>query len=109
MAFGSEMTTKQREVKRFLAHLAFVGALSVESTAQERIDLDHTTCRQFLEMKPNQIFIVMGWLQGYYLDDHAPPLVDFDKASSDSRRLMERCKARPDEDLMTAAQMLFGK
>ena len=97
------------QVKRFLAHLAFVGALSVESTAQERIDLDHTTCRQLLEMKPNQIFIVMGWLQGYYLDDHAPPLVDFDKASSDSRKLMERCKARPDEDLMTAAQTLFAK
>ena len=103
------MTTKQREVKRFLAHLAFVGALSVESTAQERIDLDHTTCRQLLEMKPDQILIVMGWLQGYYLDDHAPPLVDFEKASSHSRRLMERCKARPDEDLMTAAQMLFAK
>ena len=52
MAFGSEMTTKQREVKRFLAHLVFVGALTMESTAQEMIDLDHTTCRQFLGMKP---------------------------------------------------------
>ena len=107
MAFCSEMTTKRREVKRFLAHLAFGGALTVESAAQEMIDLDHTTCRQFLEMKPDQI--LMGWLQGYYLDDHAPPLVDFEKASSHSRRLMERCKARPDEDLMTAAQMLFAK
>ena len=46
---------------------------------------------------------MMGWLQGYYLDDHALPLVDFDKASSDSRKLVERCQARPDEDLMTAA------
>jgi hypothetical protein len=96
-------------VKKFLAHLVFLGALSVESTAQEMIDLDHTTCRQFLGMKPGQILIVMGWLQGYYLDDHALLLVDFDKASSDSRKLMERCQARPDEDLMTAAQMLFAK
>jgi hypothetical protein len=96
-------------VKRVLAHLAFIGALSVESAPQEMIDLDHTTCRQFLGMKPDQILIVMGWLQGYYLDDHAPLLVDFDKASSDSHKLMERCQARPDENLMTAAQMLFGK
>jgi hypothetical protein len=57
------MTTKQLEVKRFLAHLAFGGALTVESAAQEMIDLDHTTCRQFLEMKPDQILIVMGWLK----------------------------------------------
>jgi hypothetical protein len=44
--------TLSGQVKRFLAHLVFVGALTMESTAQEMIDLDHTTCRQFLGMKP---------------------------------------------------------
>ena len=60
-------------------------------------------------MKPERILIVMGWLHGYYLDEHAPPLVDFETLSADSRKLTERCEAHPEEDVMTAAEMLFGK
>jgi acid stress chaperone HdeB len=96
-------------VKRFLAHLAVIGALLVEGAAEEVIDLNSITCRQLLELKPERILIVIGWLQGYYLDEHAQPIVSFDKASADSRKLTERCQARPEEDVMTAAEKLFGK
>jgi acid stress chaperone HdeB len=96
-------------VKKFLAHLALAGTLLVEAAAEEAIDLNSITCRQLLEMKSERILIVMGWLQGYYLDEHAPPLVDFDKLSSDSRKLTERCETHPDENVMTAAEMRFGK
>jgi acid stress chaperone HdeB len=96
-------------VKRFLVHLAVVGALLVEGAAEEVIDLNSITCRQLLELKPERILIVIGWLQGYYLDEHAQPIVNFDKASIDRRKLTERCEALPEEDVMTAAEKLFWK
>jgi hypothetical protein len=65
---------RQPNVKKFLAHLAVVGALLVEGAAEEVLDLNSITCRQLLEMKPERIHIVMGWLHGYYLDEHAPQL-----------------------------------
>jgi hypothetical protein len=108
-SFERQNFIRRPQVKSFLAHLAIGGALLAEGAAEEVIDLNSTTCQQLLEMKPEQILIVMGWLQGYYLDEHGPPLVDFDKLSADSRKLTERCQARPDEDVMTAAEMLFEK
>jgi hypothetical protein len=52
--------------------------------------------------------IVVGWLQGYDLDEHAPPVVDFANYV-ESVSLANRCVARPDEDVMTAAEHVFGK
>jgi hypothetical protein len=52
---------------------------------------------------------LVGWLQGYYLDKHAPPVVDFAKLSFESVSLANRCVARPDEDVMAAAERVFGK
>jgi HdeA/HdeB family protein len=88
---------------------SFTGTLSVESTAQEVIDLNSASCRRLLELKPAQILIVMGWLQGYFLDEPAAPIVDFAELSTNSRKLTERCEARPDEEVMTAAETLFGR
>jgi hypothetical protein len=96
-------------MRRFIACLAFTYALVTEGAAQDVIDLGRTTCRQFLAMNREQSVIVMGWLQGYYLDEHAPPIVDLGKVKTDIRELMERCASRPDEDVMTAAEMLFYK
>jgi hypothetical protein len=53
--------------------------------------------------------IVVGWLQGYYLDEHETPVVDFTKLSVESVRLANRCVARPDEKVITAADRVFGK
>jgi len=60
-------------------------------------------------MNRDDALIVVGWLQGYYLDKHAPPVVDFAKLSFESVSLANRCVARPDEDVMAAAERVFGK
>jgi hypothetical protein len=96
-------------MRRFIACLAFIYALVTGGAAQDVIDLGRTTCTQFLAMSREQSVIVMGWLQGYYLDEHGPPIVNFDKLNADIRKLMERCESSPDEDVLTAAEMLFEK
>ena len=70
---------------------------------------DRVRVQQFLEMNRDDALIVVGWLQGYYLDEHETPVVDFAKLSVDSVSLANRCKARPDENVMAAADRVFGK
>jgi len=99
-------------MKTLTAFFAITVGLLGEAAAEEqtdRIDLNRFTCKQFLEMNRDDALIVVGWLQGYYLDDHAPAVVDFAKLSVESVSLANRCTARPDEDVMTAAERVFGK
>jgi hypothetical protein len=88
-----------------LAAGAFAGACA----AQGRIDLNGTTCKQFLEMPRDNKVIVVAWLQAYHLDENDEPIVDFDKVQADILRLSERCDTRPELDLMTVAEDLLGK
>jgi hypothetical protein len=99
-------------MKRFTAFCAITGLLLGEAAAEDRIDridLNRFTCKQFLEMNRDDALIVVGWLQGYYLDEHETPVVDFAKLSVDSVSLANRCKARPDDNVMAAADRVFGK
>jgi hypothetical protein len=59
--------------------------------------------------KYTRSLIVLGWLQGYYLEEYAEPLVDVDKIMADLQRLTDHCKLRLGEELMAAADEVFGK
>ena len=99
-------------MKRLTAICAITGLLLGETAAADRIDridLTRFTCKQFLEMNRDDALIVVGWLQGYYLEEHEPSVVDFAKLSVDSVSLANRCVARPDENVMAAADRVFGK
>ena len=101
-------------MKKLIAFYAITGLLLLlaEAAAEdrmERIDLAGFTCKQFLEMNRDDALIVVGWLQGYYLDEHTPPVVDFARLSVDSVSLANRCAARPDQKVLTAADRMFGR
>jgi hypothetical protein len=99
-------------MKRLAAFCAITGLLLGEAAAEdriERIDLTRFTCKQFLELTRDDALIVVGWLQGHYLDEHETPIVDFSKLSVESVSLANHCKARPDENVIRAADRVFGK
>jgi hypothetical protein len=99
-------------MKKLFAFCAMTSLVQGEAAAEDRvdrIDLTGFTCKQFLAMNRDDALIVVGWLQGYYLDEHAPPVVDFAKLSVESVSLANRCAARPDDDVMAAAERVFGK
>lgn len=62
-----------------------------------------------LQLSDGAVDLLVGWLQGHYLDEHEAPVVDFTKLSVESVSLANRCKARPDENLIAAADRVFGK
>jgi acid stress chaperone HdeB len=99
-------------MKKLVAFSAITSLLLAEAAAEDRadrIDLIGFTCKQFLQMNRDDALIVVGWLQGYYLDEHAPPVVDFARLSDDSVNLANRCAARPDQGVLAAADRVFGR
>jgi hypothetical protein len=99
-------------MKKLIVFCAITGLLLAEAVAEDRvdrIDLTGFTCKQFLQMNRDDALIVVGWLQGYYLDEHAPLVVDFARLSVDSVSLTDRCAARPDQEMLAAADLVFGR
>jgi acid stress chaperone HdeB len=83
--------------------------VSDTAIARNKLDLAALKCRELFEMKREQINIVLAWLQGYYLEEDAPPVIYLDKLSADELRLSGYCVANPQEDVISAAEALFGK
>jgi acid stress chaperone HdeB len=104
---GSPTYVHQTMSARLAMALIVLGALGVDAAGQDAIDLGRTTCTQFLAMSREQTLIIVGWLHGYFLDEHASPIIDFGKLNADSLKLSERCQSHPDEDVISAADAVF--
>lgn len=74
----------------------------------DKIDLSTTTCAQFLESDKTEIMLTLAWLDAYYKDADAPPVIDTDKFVENAGKLGEYCAANPDIGLITATDELFG-
>ena len=73
------------------------------------IHLGEVTCKTFVEEMKREQGIIVAWLQGYYLPEHEPPVIDVDKLLSNSGRLTEHCVNKPEDDVMTAAEAVMEK
>jgi hypothetical protein len=51
----------------------------------------------------------MAWLQGYYLPEHEPAVIDVEKLWSDRAKLAKHCINEPEDDVMTAAEAVMEK
>ena len=100
---------------KLIATSLSIGTLLLLTQAQEPqqdrkvIHLTEITCKKFVEEMKGEQGIIVAWLQGYYLPEHEPPVIDVDKLLSDSAKLTEHCINKPEDDLMTAAEAIFGK
>jgi HdeA/HdeB family len=101
-----------------MAFLIVVAALSIgtlllltqaEEPKQDRrvIHLAEVTCRTFTELTQQEQGIIMAWLQGYYLPEHGPAVIDVEKLLLDRAKLTEHCINKPEEDVMTAAEAVM--
>jgi hypothetical protein len=53
--------------------------------------------------------IIWSWLYGYYADEKAEPIVDFDELVKRGQAMAEYCKTHPDVDVIRAAQPIYDK
>ena len=67
-------------------------------------------CADFVKAGKDNIAVIITWLDGYYKDPDAPPVIDFDKFQKNSEKLGKYCGENPDSGLITAAdKTLVGK
>jgi acid stress chaperone HdeB len=89
--------------------IAAMLCVTVPAQAQkQQFDLSTMTCKRFFEYDKDNLAIMLMWLDGYYADEDAPPIVDFDKMGENSKKLGEYCGKNPDHSVITAADKVMG-
>ena len=89
----------------FAAIVAAVMVVATPASAQ-KLDLSTVKCKEFLESSKENIGMILMWLHGYYTDEDAAPIVDFDKMKSDAEKLGEYCAKNPEAGLITAVEQV---
>lgn len=69
----------------------------------QQLDLSTVTCKDFVTSDKETIGLILMWLEGFYSDQDAKPIVDFDKMKTDGGKLGEYCGKNPSHSLITAA------
>lgn len=93
-------------IKR-LGVAAFVLLAGLSPAAAEKWDLSTMTCQQFLQADKATITIILTWLDAYYKDEAAPPVIDTDTFVANSEKLAAFCATSPSIGLITAADAVF--
>jgi len=91
-----------------LAALSTVTPLTVPTHAQT-VNLAKTSCKDFLTSGKEGISIVWAFLYGYYADQDADPVVDFNKLIAKGQALAESCAKTPDKDIISVAEDIYEK
>ena len=85
----------------------FCATLPTQAQKQQ-FDLSVVTCKQFFEYNKENLSLMLMWLDGYYSEDDAPPIVDFDKMGENSKKLGDYCRTNPGHSIITAADKVMG-
>ena len=75
----------------------------------ERLDLATVKCKDFLVSSKEHIELTLMWLDGYYSEENASPVIDFDKVNRDGGKIKEYCSKNPNDSLISAADEVLGK
>ena len=84
------------------AALAFVGPVRAQQPAQQ-LDLATVTCKEFVTSDKETIGLILMWLQAYYTEQDAKPVVDFVKMKSDGEKIGAYCGKNPGHSIIDAA------
>ncbi len=95
---------------KYLLTLSAAAMLWTAAPARaEQLDLSTIKCKEFVNSGKENIGLILMWLEGFYSDQDAKPIVDFDKMASDGQKLGEYCGKNPDHSLITAAGDVMDK
>jgi hypothetical protein len=93
-----------------IAASLFLSASLVTTPLQaQTVNLAKTSCKEFLASGKEGISIIWAWLYGYYSDQDADPIVDFNKLIAKGQALAESCAKTPDKDIISVAEDIYEK
>jgi hypothetical protein len=82
---------------------------STSAAQAQSVNMSNLSCKDFLGLKPDAITMLWAWLYGYYADQDAEPVVDFDKLTAKGQAMAQACKQSPDKDIITIAKDIYEK
>ncbi|MDI1342516.1 MAG: HdeA/HdeB family chaperone [Pseudolabrys sp.] len=88
--------------------LVAAALLSPLPARAQQLDLATVTCKDFISSDKETIGLILMWLEGYYSEENAKPIVNFDKMKVDGGKLGEYCGKNPGHSLITAADEVLG-
>ena len=95
---------------KFSSILMAVALIPFAAPAQaQRLDLDAMTCKEFQASDKPTVSMILAWLQAFYTDANAKPVVDFDKMKADGEKLAAYCMKNPSHVVIIAAVNVFEK
>lgn len=89
-----------KKLSMMLVAAALIAPLPVKA---QQLDLSTISCKDFVASDKETIGFILMWLEGYYSEQDAKPIVDFDKMKGNGGRLGEYCGKNPSHSLITAA------
>ncbi len=87
--------------------LPAVFALSLPASAQ-KLDLGKVKCEEWLKSPKEMIVITLAWLDGFYADEDADSVIDFDKIAKDAEKLATACARNLDKTIGDVAEEVLG-
>ena len=90
--------------------MAMLAAVLIAAAAKaEKFDLSTVTCKKFFEYDKDNLALLLVWLEGYYADQDADPVIDFDDMAVKSKKLAQFCVDNPTIGIITAAEKIYGQ
>lgn len=80
--------------------------VATPSSAQV-VDLSTISCKAFLDSSKDTIGSILMWLDAYFRDEDATPVIDFDKLKQKAEKLAAFCATNPTIGLLTAAEPIM--
>jgi acid stress chaperone HdeB len=90
--------------------LMFAAALMLSSVPAHAvvIDLSTMSCKQFVEGSPDEIKMVLTWMDGWYKGDSDDAIIDTEVFVENAKKFGAYCAANPTVSIVTAAEKLLG-
>jgi acid stress chaperone HdeB len=82
--------------------------LSPVGAKAEVLDLATMSCQQFVSSGPDEIKMVLTWLDGWYKGDSDDAIIDTEVFVSNAKKFGAYCGANPTVSIVTAAEKVLG-
>jgi len=89
--------------------LAAMAALPSVPAHAVVLDLSTMSCKQFVEGSPDEIKMVLTWMDGWYKGDSDEAIIDTDVFVENAKKFGTYCGKNPTMSIVNAAEEILGK
>ncbi|SNT37268.1 HdeA/HdeB family protein [Tardiphaga sp. OK246] len=94
---------------KFACAFLTVAAMFSAAPAQAVVlDLSTMSCKQFVEAGPDEIKMVLTWMDGWYKGDSDDAIIDTEVFVENAKKFGTYCAAHPTISIVTAAEKVLG-